>query len=145
MRESLAGCAVRALETMFCVTAAETGAAACNSDPAITAVVRFEGAASGCLRLAVTEDAARRLAAYLLAVDASAVDRARAEQAVCELANIICGSTLSHAARAESFTLSPPELVAEHGAPGADGPSLELDEGGFLHVSVELERGRARS
>ena len=111
IRGSLPECAVRALETMFYVSAAETGSAARNTDPCIRAVVKFEGAASGCVRLAVTEGAARDLAGFFLALDRECVDTRQAELAVCELANIVCGSTLSQSACEESFRLSPPELA----------------------------------
>jgi CheY-specific phosphatase CheX len=107
------------LETMFFVgDAGEAPPAADPSDPAgngltarLAACLTFEGSPSGWLALHIDQVAARRIAADFLGEEEEAVTDRQAEDIVCELANMICGSMLSLTESETVFHLSSPVLV----------------------------------
>jgi CheY-specific phosphatase CheX len=94
----------------------------------------------------LSDASARKLAAGFLGEDEGMLTDSQPGQAVCELANMLCGSLLSKLESDESFDLAPPALVP---AGREDSVGLEILpvarqsfalEEGILTVSVRLGR-----
>lgn len=96
----------------------------------MAATVEFGGPWQGCLHLCLTQGLAEQAATNMLAADDENPDvLARAQAAVNELANIVCGHILPLLAGSESeFHI----LAPETGAPGAAG------QGGPCRDAVNL-------
>ncbi len=143
----LAEAASEVLETMFfagvegCVPPEEARTA--DSEWARVAI---RGEVSGEFLMCITPPAARRLAAdFAGTLEKEALSEAQVFEVVCELANMICGSTLSRVNRGGLFELSKPERAPE--APGApwdpdSSCGLRLDEGA-LAARLTLDVSRA--
>ena len=116
---------------------ADAGARAC------TAELRFEGNPSGGCRVSVPLKLARVVGAGFLGSDEMEVSDSQAEEVVCELANMICGSVLSRLESEETFRITHPELVPPERGAGFEGAGIHrwFDLGdGILTVSLELQR-----
>jgi len=113
----------------------------------IAVTLAFDGELRGRLTLAISAGAARTLAADFLGVDAddgAEPDAAQVNEVVCELANMICGDTLS-AVEKGTLRLSVPAIVpACDFVPPASGCRRSFDLGsGWLTVALALEEGHA--
>lgn len=136
------------LETMCFtgVVASSEGTVPAEGDgggPAIAAALRFDGSPSGEFRMSVPLKLARAVGSSFLGREEEEVSDSQAEEVVCELANIICGSVLSRLQSESSFRLSHPELVRPEAdlASGRAAASRWFDlEGGILAASLELQR-----
>ena len=95
------------METMFFSDVAVAAASDFDSE-AFCAEVRFDGCTHGCFRLAVEKRAAEDLASCLTGPEEDQAPDPAA--AVGEIANIICGSTLSHLYADGHISLSSPCL-----------------------------------
>jgi len=141
--QKLLAAAGEVLETMFFT--AVYGPAQADGPPAeprVAARLDFEGTPSGALTLSVSEPAARALAANFLASgdEAGPLPVSQLGSVVCELANMICGSLLSHVKIEEHFRLSSPELLPEGAACPPGPPSRSLDVGdGIVDLWLALE------
>jgi len=101
------------LEKMFFVQPLEEhSGGADDSGTVLSAELTFEGAPSGSLTLAVSESAARQIAADFLGEDEGGVSDRKVQEVVCELANMICGSVLSRVESETTFRLAAPRLLA---------------------------------
>ncbi len=110
--------------------------------PALTAELHFQGYPSGGFRLDVPLKLARVVGAGFLGREEAEVSDSQAEEVVCELANMICGSVLSHLESKTTFQITHPELVPpQQGVSFAQaGASRWFDlEDGFLAASLQLE------
>jgi CheY-specific phosphatase CheX len=138
--EQLIGEAVEAvLETMF--FAAPLGPAEQETGPEVLEVrLAFRGTPSGTLRVRLSKSSARWLAAGFLGEDEDALTDAQPAHAVCELANMFCGSLVSRLESEQSFDLLPPMLVEAETWAGRSvvQRSFELDNG-ILTVGLQLE------
>jgi CheY-specific phosphatase CheX len=72
------------------------------------AELAFTGSASGTLTIAVSDAAARTIAGDFLAALPEELSDDQVTAVTCELANMICGSVLSHADRSGTFRLGSP-------------------------------------
>ena len=141
----LAAAAAEVLETMFFTGVyGPAQAGAYPAEPYVSARVGFEGTPSGTLTLSVSETAAGTLAANFLAPeDDGPLPAAQLGGVVCELANMICGTLLSHVKAEEQFRLCSPELLLERAACAPPpNQSLSLGDGpedGTIDFWLDLE------
>lgn len=100
------------LETMFF---SDAQSAPDTDVPAggICSVVRFDGDASGLLKLRVSQPRAQEFAANFLGLDPPEVTRIEIDSVCGEMANMICGAMVSFASPQGSFALSQPEVLGE--------------------------------
>jgi CheY-specific phosphatase CheX len=98
------------LETMF-FTAPLGPAEAVSDGPVLEARVSFQGIYCGTLSVRLSEAGARILAAGFLGEDEDLLTDSESSQAVCELANMLCGMLVSTLATQGSFDLAAPELI----------------------------------
>jgi CheY-specific phosphatase CheX len=77
----------------------------------ISARVLFDGAPRGELRVMLSHELARFIAANFLGADPEEVSGDADGQVACELANMICGAVLSRLHPDAGVALSPPELL----------------------------------
>ena len=103
-------CAMEVLETMFFTSVLDEPEPAAPQ-PSISASLVFRGAPSGTFQIDIPENAARGLAADFLGAEIEEVPLERAREVVCELANMLCGSILTHIGPDARFELSHPEPV----------------------------------
>lgn len=113
LREAVGAAVEQAMEAMFFdaaepVTECEC---ACTVSATIACIVHFSDGIEGDFVLVAPLETAIALAASFMAFDLEAVERRHAEQTVCELANIICGSALSRLEPSSELRLRPPEIV----------------------------------
>jgi hypothetical protein len=108
-----------------------------------TAELRFEGNPSGGCRVSVPLKLARVVSAGFLGSEEMEVSDSQAEEVVCELANMICGSVLSRLESGEMFRITHPELAPPERGAGFEGAGVNrwFDLGdGILTVSLDLQR-----
>jgi len=129
-----------AMEAMFFDAAEPSTECSCADAERISALLQFHDALEGEFVLSAPVETARSLAASFMGLDPAAADRAQAEQIVCELANIICGSALSRLDPATELRLTPPRLT--NGPVEGNGALQEhyqlLD--GCLSVSLKIHK-----
>ncbi|MGE5487665.1 MAG: chemotaxis protein CheX [bacterium] len=140
---ALAEAAGEVLETMFftAVSPAEQDAPAAASRE-LTAGVRFKGAPSGMLTLAIAEAPARRIACnFLGAEDESALTDSQVSEVIGELANMICGSVLSRIESDTTFDLDKPApLTGTETIPALASARCALDvEGSPLTLAMYFD------
>lgn len=103
-----------------------------------SARVTFDGPLRGMLVLGVTDDVLGAAATNMLGRDDAPVSSMQRD-AICELANVICGSLLPQiAGRRALFRLGVPEWLGGEGVPVTDG-----DEAPMSTTRVGLDEGRA--
>jgi CheY-specific phosphatase CheX len=101
------------LEKMFFIRSLGEGLdAACPAREAVTVFVAFDGAATGCLLLRLTRDAARSISADFLGTEDDELTGQQVGEVICELGNMICGSVLSRVDPTGAFRISPPQQIA---------------------------------
>jgi|SRR5579875_1236997 CheY-specific phosphatase CheX len=125
-------------ETMFFL-AAEDCAPAADWIGSVGAEVEFNGAESGRFEVQLDPQLAQELAAGFSGVmDPSEMPDDAVPQVVCELANMICGATLSRMEPDALFNLEPPRLIAAPGSSEEDGQLVRwLDSGqGLIRLSL---------
>ena len=138
--ESLSAAAADVLETMFfSPVMGESTTEAPASAPWLAAQRRFSGARAGALTVRVSEGAAQVIAANFLAEETNEPSTEQVREVICELANMICGSVLSHLDRGAHFDLGPPTLVDPWEPTPLETASRALDIGDgevavFLHM-----------
>jgi hypothetical protein len=128
------------LETMF-FTAVYGPAASAAESPSVAARLRFEGTPSGVLTVNISEPAMHTLAANFLACEEEGpLSPPQLGSVACELANMVCGSLLSHVKTEEHFCLSSPELLPQNDVAQAGSPNRSLDLGdGVIDLWLALE------
>jgi CheY-specific phosphatase CheX len=106
------------LERMFFIrVAGEPPPADSGLAPEITARIAFEGSPPGWLTLRVGKAAAHSITADFLGEEEETVTDQQAEDMVCELANMICGSVLSRTEWDAAFHLSSPQVAMPEDLP----------------------------
>lgn len=111
--------------------------------PALMAELHFQGKPSGGFRVGVSGRLARVVSAGFLGREETEVSDSQAEEVVCELANMICGSVLSRLESQATFRITHPELTRpEQGASFAGARAQQwFDLGdGILTASLELQQ-----
>jgi hypothetical protein len=143
LEKALRESAEEVLETMFFAAVLGDAAEPAPEDRGGAARVAFSGAPPGVCTVAACPAAARSLAAAFLGIDESEVSAGGADEVMRELANMICGSTLSRLAPDAPFELRSLEGAPDPDAPAprshaAPGARCTLDIGaGALALSVE--------
>ena len=110
--------------------------------PTCTAALRFKGDPSGGFRVSVPRSLARAVGAGFLGCEEMEVSDSQAEEVVCELANMICGTVLSRLESEATFQITHPELVPRERGAGFEDAGIQrwFDLGdGILTVSLELQ------
>jgi len=124
------------LETMFfseavpvdCNHAAGPGSVL---DGWLSSRVCFQGVPSGELRVILSDQLARAIAAGFLGAESEDVTEETAGQVGCELGNMICGAILSRLHPDSRVALAPPELVP-----------ATFDGQGYVHQCFETPDGK---
>lgn len=127
MQEAL----TNALEAM-CFTAPCGDIPSIEAEGAMSVRVGFEGEASGVFQIAFTPEAARSVSSAFLAIAESDVSAEQEGAVVHELANVICGATLSAAFPEVHFTLATPQNAT----------CTSPCEGAAVRRAYELESGQ---
>lgn len=126
---NLPKCLEDVLSTMFFAGVLGEIAGGFDPDaPFFCAVLSFSGSINGEMGLAIPMDVAANLAADFYGGDEGLEDRA-VEYAVCELANMVCGSTLSRSAPSAHVKLTHPRLAEEPFLAGSQVRLFELVDG----------------
>jgi CheY-specific phosphatase CheX len=112
------------LERMFFVDAAGEAVGESPCDPVLAVRVPFEGDPCGWLILAVSLSVARSIAADFLAAEDQALSPGEVQDVVCELANMICGASLSRLESETTFRLGVPEIIPDHARPVPPGTAI---------------------
>ncbi len=120
------------LDTMFYTGCWE---AAAQPSDAVCARIHFHGEPSGEFEMFLERGAARKLAAAYLGLEESDLPEPAEEEVACELANMICGATLSRLHPDSVVRLESPELVAPR--PEGERRHFETPEG-LLSVSMRV-------
>ena len=110
----------------------EDGVVAADS---LSASLSFHGPLSGDFQLHIDLPAARLLAASFLAEEEDALAPAQIEEAICELANMICGGVLTRLQPDALYSLSHPEVMRA-------GNSILSHDGVMTNHTVCLDGGR---
>ncbi len=129
------------LETMFFCSISQSSPDQLLGE-SISANLRFVGSPSGIVTVQLSTSAAREMSATFLGIEVGVVSDNQMDQVVGELANVICGLTLSKAAFCETFRLTHPEIVRSTSALPLDATSgivLKLDNGLFA-AFIGLDR-----
>lgn len=104
--------------------------------PGCCATARFDGNLTGALTVVLTGDVPRCLAASFLGREDGEADPDEWESVVIELANVLCGATISRVEPAGRLRIEQPVLLPA--ASGPEGPWLSFSlERGSLCVNVE--------
>ncbi len=98
-------------ETMFFVSPDDIAAPEEWTTPTTRATVEFRGARSGWFEIRLEQQFAQELAAgFSGTFDPSAMQPEEVPQIVCELANMVCGATLSRMEPGALFDLDSPRI-----------------------------------
>lgn len=131
----------QAMEAMFFDAAAPVPDCGHGEAPdCITVCLWFHDAVDGEFMLTTPLATATALAANFMGLEPDDVDRSQAEQIVCELANIVCGSALSRLEPSTELRLSPPLVTPRACRPenGAIYQQYQLLDG-CLAVSLRID------
>lgn len=137
----MADAAREIFETMFFLSAEDCSPAQDWAEP-IVAEVAFSGAEGGRFEVQIEQPLAQELAAGFCGVmDPSEMPADAVPQVVCELANMICGATLSRMEPDALFNLEAPRLLENSGASEQDAQLIRwLDSGqGLIRLSLSWE------
>lgn len=140
--ETLASVAEQTFESLAFMFPMEDEAPADPARPRLTSAVPFSGPFGGSLAVTVDEAALPMLAANMLGLDPdSPPTRVQQEDALREMANVICGNLLPAIAGTEAvFYVGAPEIAAGPSAAPVASAHLALDAGPVdLALAVEGE------
>ena len=127
------------METMFFTEAVATPCSHAWLESAVGALVRFEGTHRGEVHLAVSPDAAQFIAGGFLGLDSLELSGEQLHHVILELANIYCGSAMSHLWPESRLALDAPELLdPRHGLETGWHRCFELPEG-MLAITLRLQ------
>jgi len=133
------------LETMCFVTVEAPDPSAPPPEPSWWLEVDFRGDPSGRFHLGLSEEAAATAAANFLGAEPGApAGKGDTANVLLEMANMICGATLSCLENGRPFELSSPRLLegAPVWRPGSAACVLPLDCGGaVMRLWLDLDRG----
>ncbi|MEJ5370165.1 MAG: chemotaxis protein CheX [Bryobacteraceae bacterium] len=140
VRRALEEAVLEVLETMcfeFPVAEPEEGEA--PQKEGVHAAARFDGSLKGVLRIALTGEAPRRLAAAFLGLADDEVGERETMQMACELANMLCGATMSRLEPHGRLRIAAPEASRVTGACGGACWLCFPLEAGLLAATLCLE------
>lgn len=126
----LAQTAREILETMFFVSPEDAAEPTSALNDLLIAELKFEGALSGWFRIQVQESCARAMAGNFCGVmDPGELSAEGVAGVLCELANMVCGATLSRLDPDAIFKLGSPQLGSQGGAGEGMVQWLSTDDG----------------
>lgn len=128
LRQACAEATLEVLETMlfeFPVDEPGLSGPPPAGDAIATAV--FDGSLAGSLTVAISAECTARLAAGFLGLDEDEAGESEQRSLVIELANVICGATMSRLEPEGRLRIQPPVF----------GPRAEPDTGDWLHFPIE--------
>lgn len=125
----LAASAAEVLESMFFASTEEAPASEEGPGDRISAGLTFRGEPSGVFRVGISRPAAKALSGAFLGLEESEVSPKQTGEVVCELTNMICGSTLSRLEARNAFELDGPRLTEGPVPSGATHRTLGLEQG----------------
>jgi len=141
--ESLRAAAAEVFELMFFVASEDAAPVKSWDRVMILAQVEFQGQWSGRCAVEMPESLARTITGnFTAAPDPEEVHVDVMIETMCELANMICGSTITRMRCPGIVTLSPPHLIEEWPRPKREAHAAEqwLDAGeGLVHIRFEAE------
>lgn len=106
-------------------------------DDSISAMVRFDGAVEGGMKIRVSPELFDAIAENMLGMEEG--DQEIKEGALCEIANIICGNTVPIFAKGDKICyIRPPKIIDEQNV-----PNQEFDEMKNETVMIHLDEGVA--
>jgi hypothetical protein len=136
LRSACEQAVLEVLETMFFeFPIGDPVESQCPAPAVATATARFDGSLTGALCVSISESCPQRLAAGFLGIEDDQVGPAEQQSMVIELANVLCGATMSRLDPAGRLRIEQPVF----GPPPAPlpGPWLSFPlECGQLDVSV---------
>jgi CheY-specific phosphatase CheX len=135
LTQALAESIPEILGTMFFSDVMENCEDGAVSAESLSAALSFHGPLSGDFQLRIELPAARLLAASFLAEEEDALAQAQIEEAICELANMICGGVLTRLQPGALYSLSHPEVMRA-------GDSILSHDGVVSNHTVCLDGGR---
>lgn len=104
--------AIEVLETMFFeLPAGPPEEAGCPSPGEMCAAARFTGTSEGSLSVAVAPEVLRILSAAFLGIEQNEVTERLSVNVLCEMANMICGASLSRLHPGGRISIDPPHLM----------------------------------
>jgi chemotaxis phosphatase CheX-like protein len=128
------------LETMFFSLPEDAAEPNPRPEDLLTAELKFEGARSGWFSIQAQENCARAIAGNFSGVmDPSELSPETITGVLCELANMVCGATLSRLDPDAIFNLGAPQLIAEAGTGEGLTQWLSMDEG-LIGLHLRWER-----
>lgn len=128
------------LETMFFSLPEDAAEPNPCPEDLLTAELKFEGALSGWFSIQVQEKCARTIAGNFSGLmDPSELSPEIMTGVLCELANMVCGATLSRLDPDAIFNLGAPQLVVEAGTREGLTQWLTMDEG-LIGLHLHWER-----
>jgi CheY-specific phosphatase CheX len=133
------------LETMFFAESEPVAPPQPPPHPPILAAISFEGDRRGRLAIGLPESCARLMAASFEGIpDVAEVAGTNVDCVVLELANMICGATLTRLHGDGLFRLGSPELDLQRGHGPLSAPCqcwlrIPLMNDALLHLALELE------
>jgi CheY-specific phosphatase CheX len=141
--EALRDAACDILDLMFFVAAEEASASPPGSEAMILAQVEFQGLWAGRCTVEMPEALARTMAGNFTGIlEPGEVHADLMIETICELANMICGGTITRMGCPGIVTLSPPHLIEKWPRPKREVQASErwLDSGeGIVHLRFEAE------
>ena len=128
---------VEVLETMFFELPLDAPEESSGPSPAgCAATARFDGSLTGSLTMVLTGDLPRTLASSFLGLDEQEAGPAEWQSVVIELANVLCGATMSRMEPSGRLHIEQPRIVDDPS--GSLGPWLRFGlESGELEVHVQ--------
>jgi CheY-specific phosphatase CheX len=140
-RRVAAAVVAEVLETMFFAAAAPSECCHNWLSCALAVRVPFEGSHSGEMQLGTSLEAADSITCAFLGADLAEVNQTSRDEVILELANVLCGATLSHLWPESKLALSVPEAVPAEQLPNEPFPG-DQSTAGQLHGCFELAEGR---
>jgi CheY-specific phosphatase CheX len=129
------------LETMFFTPVMGDTAAASASGDLLAARLDFSGGLTGTLAVQVTMPAAREIAANFIGGETDQPHADAVGDVIAELANMVCGSVLSHLDGEAHFDLTHPRLIDPLSAASPQSASRTLEiEGGEVTLFLYLDK-----
>lgn len=144
LRAYCAEAAAEVLETMFFEIPLEEPAIAREAagDGAFAAEARFDGDVKGFLRLRVDRAPAGRLAAGFLGIEPGGQSETDCGMVVAEMANMLCGATISRLFPESALRIEAPRLSAGEGGgnePGCPWLGVALEDGAlWAQIACEV-------
>ncbi|MBI5083892.1 MAG: chemotaxis protein CheX [Acidobacteria bacterium] len=139
LRNACQAAVLEVLELMFFelpITTAEVSSA--FQPDSCAASARFNGSLQGALTVAITRSSCIRLAASLLGLEPDEIDAQNCLSTVTELANMLCGATISRFEPEGRLHIEQPQSIAASYAPSGHWLTFQLEDG-CISVFIQFQ------